>query len=479
MFDERHPTVSARRLVPGGGVAERTYARRLGGRARSPGGRARAELRAAAGPHRLPGCRARRATASSSPSAARGQRPGLGRRPALRRLPPRAASTVEPTRRRRRRLMSEPLARDRPLWQIWIADRASTTVASASSARRTTAWSTASPPSSSARCCSTRRRSRRRPSPDGWRPAAGSRAARAAGSRRGATWRATSSHRRTLRARRCASPRRAVEIADRGVRALGALADSSRPARPSGPLNRPISPAAPGSLSTGRSRTCCAIKAPLRRDASTTSCSPRRRAACGASWPSAARPPSPLKAMVPVNVREADEEDALGNRISFMFVDLPCDEPDPVRAAARRSTSTTSERKRARRAAGRRRRASARSASRPWAVQRLASRLIASPRTFNLVVSNIPGPREPLYMAAASCARPTRSSRSPTATRSRSGSRRRRSACFGLYADRDSLPDVDDLADCIDAAIDELLDPVERAVRPDTARGAPVAPAFG
>ena len=34
----------------------------------------------------------------------------------------------------------------------------------------------------------------------------------------------------------------------------------------------------------------------------------------------------------------------------------------------------------------------------PSLVQRAVGRLVASPRAFNLVVSNIPGPREPLYM---------------------------------------------------------------------------------
>ena len=42
--------------------------------------------------------------------------------------------------------------------------------------------------------------------------------------------------------------------------------------------------------------------------------------------------------------------------------------------------------------------------------------------------------------------------------------------CFGLYADRDALPDVDHLAGHIDTAIDELLDPEGRAE--------PTVPAF-
>ena len=41
--------------------------------------------------------------------------------------------------------------------------------------------------------------------------------------------------------------------------------------------------------------------------------------------------PIRLKTMVPVSLRSAAEAEGLGNRISFVFVDLPCDEPDPVR----------------------------------------------------------------------------------------------------------------------------------------------------
>ena len=46
--------------------------------------------------------------------------------------------------------------------------------------------------------------------------------------------------------------------------------------------------------------------------------------------------PVRLKTMVPVSLRSAAEADGLGNRISFVFVDLPCDEPDPVRRVQRR-----------------------------------------------------------------------------------------------------------------------------------------------
>ncbi len=38
--------------------------------------------------------------------------------------------------------------------------------------------------------------------------------------------------------------------------------------------------------------------------------------------------PIALKVMVPVSVRSAG--DVLGNHISFVFAELPCDEPDPL-----------------------------------------------------------------------------------------------------------------------------------------------------
>ena len=43
--------------------------------------------------------------------------------------------------------------------------------------------------------------------------------------------------------------------------------------------------------------------------------------------------PEALKTMVPVSVRSpgSDGDAELGNRIAFVFVDLPCDEPDPLR----------------------------------------------------------------------------------------------------------------------------------------------------
>ena len=68
--------------------------------------------------------------------------------------------------------------------------------------------------------------------------------------------------------------------------------------------------------------------------------------ACASSCAERGERPIRLKTMVPVNVRGTGEAGELGNRISFMFVDLPCDEPDPVRRL-REIHAATSDRKRA------------------------------------------------------------------------------------------------------------------------------------
>jgi diacylglycerol O-acyltransferase / wax synthase len=167
--------------------------------------------------------------------------------------------------------------------------------------------------------------------------------------------------------------------------------------------------------------------------------------------------PIRVKTMVPVNVRGKGEAGELGNRISFMFVDLPCDEPDPVRRL-REIHAATSARKRARKPEG------ADDVMRsigliPGPVQHLVSRLVASPRAFNLTVSNIPGPREQLYMRGCPLVESypvvpiaDRHALSIGMTTVRDG------AFFGLYADRETLPEVDDLAIQVGRSIDVLLE---------------------
>ncbi len=164
--------------------------------------------------------------------------------------------------------------------------------------------------------------------------------------------------------------------------------------------------------------------------------------------------PPTLKAMVPVSVRDPDDE--LGNHISFVFASLPCDEPDPLERLYRVHLAM-SQRKRDREPEGADLALKA-AEHVPSLVQNAISRLVASPRTFNLVVSNIPGPSEPQYMLGC----PLRAAYPvvPLADRhalSIGMTTIHGRACFGVYTDREALPDADALAHDIDCAIGELV----------------------
>jgi diacylglycerol O-acyltransferase / wax synthase len=164
--------------------------------------------------------------------------------------------------------------------------------------------------------------------------------------------------------------------------------------------------------------------------------------------------PVALKAMVPVSVRSAD--DVLGNHISFVFAELPCDAPEPL-GRLYQVHSAMSRRKRHGEPEGADLVLKA-AAHTPVAVQQTLSRLIASPRTFNLVASNIPGPTAPMYMLG--CPLQAAYPVVPLADQhavSVGMTTVHDQACFGVYADREALPDVDMLAHDIDEAITELL----------------------
>jgi WS/DGAT/MGAT family acyltransferase len=163
-----------------------------------------------------------------------------------------------------------------------------------------------------------------------------------------------------------------------------------------------------------------------------------------------------LRAMVPVSLRGTDEAGTLGNRISFMFIDLPTDEPDPLRRL-RTVHGVTRESKESREAEGAELVMNAVSHA-PHVVQRAMARLATSARTFNLVVSNIPGPPEPMWMRGCQLreAYPIvpladRHALAIGVTTLPDG------VFFGLYADRKMLPDAAELAECIGDALDELV----------------------
>ncbi len=175
--------------------------------------------------------------------------------------------------------------------------------------------------------------------------------------------------------------------------------------------------------------------------------------------------PIALKVMVPVSVRSPSH--VLGNQISFAFTELPCNEPDPL-GRLYLVNEAMNQQKHEQAPEGTRAVMQA-AAHAPVAVQQTLSKIIASPRTSNLVVSNIPGPSGPLFMLGCGLrgAYPV----VPLADQhgvSVGMVSVDEQACFGVYADGEALPDVDALARDIDDAISELL----RAARFDAAPSA-------
>ena len=168
--------------------------------------------------------------------------------------------------------------------------------------------------------------------------------------------------------------------------------------------------------------------------------------------------PRPLRAMVPVSVRR--EGEAGGNRITFAFVDLPCDEPSPLRRVAL-VHSQTQALKNSGRIDGSE--AILRSASvLPGFLKDRAARLAASPRLYNLTVSNVPGPGAPLFAAGAMVediypviplADEHLLSIGVLSYRER--------LHFAAYADPNALPEVEDLGNLLATAVGEH----ERAAR--------------
>ena len=115
-------------------------------------------------------------------------------------------------------------------------------------------------------------------------------------------------------------------------------------------------------------------------------------------------PRDPLVAMIPVSVRSEEERGTYGNRVSTMIVPLPTNEPNPrtrlmlvhdsMRVAKERHNALPA--------------SLMQDATQfiPPALMSRASRVVAelaevARPPLNVVISNVPGPREPLYLAGA------------------------------------------------------------------------------
>ena len=166
--------------------------------------------------------------------------------------------------------------------------------------------------------------------------------------------------------------------------------------------------------------------------------------------------PRTLKAMVPADVRTSDDRSA-GNRISFLFIELPCDEPDPVERlhAIHRAT----DQRRRDKEADDLDTAFRLLALTPPPVQRALAHAFGHPRLFNLTVSSVPGPAVPRYLKG--CRLTEVHSAVPLAGRhglSIGVVMVAGNACFGIFSDPSTVPDADALTQDLDDALDELLE---------------------
>jgi WS/DGAT/MGAT family acyltransferase len=173
-------------------------------------------------------------------------------------------------------------------------------------------------------------------------------------------------------------------------------------------------------------------------------------------------PSTTIRAMVPVSVRTDSEAQSLGNRVSSYFVDLPVGEPNPVVRLQQVSYAMKAH-KESGQAVG----AGALvtlSGFAPPTIHSTAARLASglTRRLFNVIVTNVPGPQFPLYAAGGQmidCYPVVPLAKGQAVTiglTSYNGG-----VYYGMNADRDSMPDVDVLATCIEESLDELMGSVK------------------
>lgn len=108
-------------------------------------------------------------------------------------------------------------------------------------------------------------------------------------------------------------------------------------------------------------------------------------------------PNRPLRAQIPVNIRTDDQEHALGNQLTSLFVELPVDEPDPLERYARVMHSAESLKHDGTQATGGKTLVDIASLGPPVVGALLGRATFNGPRAFNLTITNVPGPQLPLY----------------------------------------------------------------------------------
>jgi WS/DGAT/MGAT family acyltransferase len=176
-----------------------------------------------------------------------------------------------------------------------------------------------------------------------------------------------------------------------------------------------------------------------------------------------ALPDKPLRAMVPVSIRTGDESDPWTNRVSGLVAELPthCDDPLERVALCHKAMNVAKKQFELMPAESLIDIAQSSPPVVSAAAARLTSRLKLADRIgmpANLVISNVPGPREPLYFAGAQLQHqfPVSIVTDGQGLNITVTSYMDR-LDFGFIVDRDLVPDVWDLADMHIEEITRLL----------------------
>jgi len=163
-----------------------------------------------------------------------------------------------------------------------------------------------------------------------------------------------------------------------------------------------------------------------------------------------------LRALVPVSIRTADESGSLGNRIAAMRGPLPVYVGDPVERL-RLVQEAMGNLKQSKQALGAEVIAGLTDFAPPTLLAQ-ASRLNFSTRLFNLIVTNVPGPQFPLYLLGREMEEIVPIAFLPEnhalaiAIMSYNGK-----VDFGLLADYDAMPDLEDFGVMLEDSLAELL----------------------
>jgi len=168
-------------------------------------------------------------------------------------------------------------------------------------------------------------------------------------------------------------------------------------------------------------------------------------------------PPEQLVALVPMSIRRPDEHLELGNRVATLMVSLPLSEHNPERRLERvhEETARVKESEQARAASL----VIEASGWTPPTINRVLADVLARPLTWNLVISNVPGPQTPFYLLGRRMLEvypfvplsPQGHALSIGVVSYDGG------VSLGLAGDRDLFADIDEVAGDLEAALAEQL----------------------